>query len=202
MKLYPQFEYWKHGGVIWVFSDPHFADHDCKIMDASWISPEEQVARINAKVGRLDTLICLGDVGDVDYVKQLKGYKVLVTGNHDTGASNYLKQYSTIQTSKGERKVDNRLFDEVYEGWLTIGPDIILSHEPLNLPCGINISGHNHAGPHITKGKNSVIINMAANVVNYEPQRLDKLVEGLSYKSIHRLAIDKAIKKPIKKRGN
>lgn len=199
MKLYEPFEKWKHGGVIWVFSDPHFADFDCKLMDKNWISPDEQVAKINAKVGKKDTLIILGDVGNLEYVKKLKGYKVLITGNHDAGVSNYKKVYNEIETPYGKRMVHNGLFDEVYEGILAIGPDIILSHEPLNLPFGVNISGHNHAGPHISKTKHSVIINMAANVVHYEPLRLDKILEGLKFDSVHRLAIDEAIKRKAKR---
>ena len=193
MKLYEPFKKWKDGGVIWIFSDPHFGDSDCKFMDKRWISPEEQVDRINSKVGKKDTLIILGDIGDLEYVKRLKGYKVLITGNHDKGASNYKKIYGEIETPYGKRIIHNKLFDEVYEGALTIGPDIILSHEPINLPFGLNISGHNHAGPHITKTAHSIIINVAANVIGYEPLRLDKLIDGLEYDGIHRLAIDKAI---------
>ena len=201
MKLYEPFEKWKHGGVIWVFSDPHFADFDCKLMDKNWISPDEQVAKINAKVGKKDTLIILGDVGNLEYVKKLKGYKVLVTGNHDAGASNYKKVYNEIETPYGKRIVHNGLFDEVYEGILAIGPDIILSHEPLNLPFGVNISGHNHSGPHISKTKHSVIINVAANIIHYEPLRLDKILEGLKFDSVHRLAIDEAIKRKAKRKN-
>ena len=199
MKLYEPFEKWKHGGVIWVFSDPHFADFDCKLMDKNWISPDEQVAKINAKVGKKDTLIILGDVGNLEYVKKLKGYKVLVTGNHDAGASNYKKVYNEIETPYGKRIVHNGLFDEVYEGILAIGPDIILSHEPLNLPFGVNLHGHNHAGKPVNKGAHSISFNLAANIIGYEPKRLDHLLEGAKYDSVHRLAIDKAIEKKKKR---
>lgn len=193
MKLYEPFKKWKDSGVIWIFSDPHFGDSDCKLMDKKWISPEEQVDRINSKVGKKDTLIILGDIGDLEYVKLLKGYKVLIMGNHDKGASNYKKIYGEIETPYGKRIIHNKLFDEVYEGALTIGPDIFLSHEPMNLSFGVNISGHNHAGPHITQTPHSITINVAANVIGYEPMRLDKLIDGLEYDGIHRLAIDKAI---------
>lgn len=257
MRLYPMFEKWKSAGVIWVFSDPHFEDADCKLMDKNWISPDEQVARINAKVGKKDTLIILGDVGNVEYVKKLKGYKVLVMGNHDAGASNYkrkvdkefikvsndvmndpnfdecrlngnfevinkkvihkyLEKYknkkdfagiSGIETSMRDGDYltityDNKLFDEVYEGILAIGPDIILSHEPLNLPFGINVHGHCHAGEPVKKGAHSISFNLAANVIGYEPKRLDKLVEGAHYDDVHRLAIDKATVKKRKREEN
>lgn len=201
MKLYAPFGKWKNGGVIWVFSDPHFEDSDCKLMDKNWISPDEQVAKINAKVGKKDTLIILGDVGNIEYVKKLKGYKVLVMGNHDAGASNYKKVYNEIETPYGKRMIHNGLFDEVYEGILAIGPDIILSHEPLNLPFGINIYGHDHAGKPVKKSAHSISFNVAANVIGYEPKRLDKLVEGAKYDGVHRLAIDKATAKKLKRKG-
>ena len=94
---------------------------------------------------------------------------------------------------------DNKLFDEVYEGILAIGPDIILSHEPLNLPFGVNISGHDHAGKPVKKSAHSISFNLAANVIGYEPKRLDHLLEGAKYDDVHRLAIDKAIEKKKKR---
>ena len=50
---------------------------------------EELIKLINSKVGRKDTLLLLGDVGDLEYAKQLRGKKILVCGNHDSGHSNY-----------------------------------------------------------------------------------------------------------------
>ena len=56
-------------------------------------SAAEIVQRINAKCGRKDTLICLGDVGDVEYVKLLRAkQKILICGNHDAGRTNYEHQ--------------------------------------------------------------------------------------------------------------
>ena len=192
--LYDNFKHWSGVGSVFLYSDPHFNDADCLLMNPNWPSPEEQIKRINQKVHKNDTLIILGDIGDENYIKQLKvENRILIMGNHDKGASNYKKIYGEIETPYGKRIIHNKLFDEVYEGALTIGPDIILSHEPINLPFGLNISGHNHAGPHITKTAHSIIINVAANVIGYEPLRLDKLLDGLEYDGIHRLAIDKAI---------
>lgn len=55
---------------------------------------EAQLKSINKNAHKNDTLILLGDVGDVECVKKLKaGYKVLVMGNHDKGATNYKKAY-------------------------------------------------------------------------------------------------------------
>ena len=91
-QLYKTFQDWSAKGSVWVYSDPHFGDSDCKIMDPNWITPEEQVKKINDKVKKDDTLILLGDIGNLEYIKRIKaGYKILVSGNHDVGLTNYKK---------------------------------------------------------------------------------------------------------------
>jgi calcineurin-like phosphoesterase family protein len=75
--------------TVWLISDTHFGDAELRAGIPDRISDEELVKVINSKVGRKDTLIHLGDVGDLEYVKQLRGYKVLICGNHDAGATNY-----------------------------------------------------------------------------------------------------------------
>lgn len=92
--IYDSFQHWgeKHQ-TVWIYSDPHFNDNDLIAGVKGRPSAEEQVKRINAKCGRRDCLIVLGDVGDVEYVRQLRAeYKVLIMGNHDAGASNYKRQ--------------------------------------------------------------------------------------------------------------
>ena len=92
--IYDSFQHWgeKHQ-TVWIYSDPHFNDDELAGGIKGRPSAEEQVKRINAKCGRRDALICLGDVGDIEYVRQLRAeYKVLVMGNHDSGASNYKRQ--------------------------------------------------------------------------------------------------------------
>lgn len=91
--LYQPFQRWGESGTTWIISDTHFDDPDLIHAYADRPSAEEQVRRINAKCGKADTLIILGDVGDVSYVRQLRAkYKILVMGNHDSGASNYKRQ--------------------------------------------------------------------------------------------------------------
>lgn len=173
--LYEPFKKWLDNGPIWVFSDPHFNDEDCKIMDPDWIDPEEQVKRINTKVGKKDTLIILGDIGDLEYAKKLKGYKVLITGNHDRGASYY-----------------KDVFNEVYTGPLFIHPNIVLSHEPIELSFGYNIHGHRHGKTRfIYRANTNVMINVAADVIDYTPVRLDKVIQEFKVTDIHRVAIEK-----------
>ena len=91
-QLYKCFQHWSAGGSVYIYSDPHFEDSDCKIMDAAWPAPAEQIAKINAKVHKGDTLIILGDIGNPEYIKKIKaGYKILISGNHDAGLTNYKK---------------------------------------------------------------------------------------------------------------
>lgn len=271
------------------------------------------VRRINRKVGKNGTLIILGDIGNIELVKKLKGYKVLIMGNHDKGASNckrvsddryyitpeisssswsllnenechskYLKykndkynpfkhQYRDEITDEihnvfsnelpgsyflGEvvlrkrgnanfknvseipnyildkvrenlefikkddrytknkteeeliieeaniiaEKIDNHLFDEVYEGPLMINDRVILSHEPIPVPeYMFNIHGHVHNEK--AKGDEHHL-NVICECVDYEPVSLSRLLkEGLTKNidSIHRETIDKALLPKLKK---
>ena len=63
-QLYKCFQHWSTGGSIYIYSDPHFEDSDCKIMDAACPAPAEQMEKVNAKEQKGDTLIILGDIGN------------------------------------------------------------------------------------------------------------------------------------------
>lgn len=227
LKLYNKFNFWQEGGPIWLIGDTHFDDEDCKLMDPRWPSSQEQINIINKYIGKKDTLIILGDVGNIERVKQLKGYKILIMGNHDLGKTKYIRneqfipikgsesinelknQYPDFKTktiinssplaycdNKTFAYCDNQLFDEVYEGPLFISDKILLSHESINIPFGINIHGHEHGGKTgIVIQNNTVKYNTAANVIDWKPVRLDKCIEGLSLTTIHRLTIDNATNK-------
>ena len=96
--LYPFAEYWSQDGSIWVISDPHFGDSDCKLMDPNWIEPDEQVKRINRLCGKNDTLVCLGDIGDIKYIRKLNAkIKILIKGNHDSGDSCYQRKFTYLE---------------------------------------------------------------------------------------------------------
>lgn len=186
--LYAPFKHWSERGSIYILSDLHFAASDCKLMDAAWPNPEEQIEIINRIVRKNDTFICLGDVGQADYVKQIKaGYKVLLLGNHDR-SSDYVDY-----------------FDEIYTGPIFIAEKILLSHEPVHgLPWCINIHGHDHGykEPYQEGCKH---LNLAANRCNYTPVNLGKLIkEGLlsDVKNIHRMTIDKVIQRKNSDRGH
>ena len=86
--LYETFQHWSDKGSVWLYSDPHFDDNESE--DYGWIPTEERIKRINAKVHKNDTLICLGDCGNIERFKELKcKYKVLIMGNHDDHGIHY-----------------------------------------------------------------------------------------------------------------
>lgn len=180
--LYKIFDHWHQQGTVWLYSDPHFnEDEDLRGPFPGRPTAEEQVKMINSKVGRKDTLILLGDVGDPEVAKKLRGYKVLICGNHDAGASNYAD-----------------IFDEVYTGPLMIGEKIILSHEPLDIDWAFNIHGHTHT---ITKDKKGHLC-VCSDVIGYTPVNFNQFVKSGRLKeveTIHRSTIDTATERKAKR---
>ena len=186
--LYDCFKHWAANGSVGVLSDPHFCDADCKTMDKNWISPDEHVAMINRKWHKNDTLILLGDLGDPEYVKQIKAKKILLTGNHDIP-----HMYRDI-------------VDELYTGPLWIAEKILLSHEPIvGLVFVVNIHGHDHAGKmRWIDAAGAKHVNVASNVCGWLPINLkDEIKNGLISRipDIHRITIDNATKNSIKKKN-
>ena len=119
--------------TIWLISDTHFGDEELRAGIPNRISDDDLVKLINSKVGKKDTLIHLGDVGDINYIKQLRGYKILICGNHDLGATNYKREIKKL-------KFDKDLYTEkemrasvavAYPGWrITIDEGYDVSHAP------------------------------------------------------------------------
>lgn len=187
--LYPIFQKWSATGSVYIISDTHFDDSDCKLMNPEWIPAENAANILKKNIHKSDTLIHLGDVGDATYLDQLKCYKVLITGNHDILS-----------------KVSDH-FDEIYTGSLFIADRILLSHEPiygLEEFC-VNIHGHVHNGIH--RDYDSLLnrythINMASDVCNFIPIDLGKEIKnGLISKvpNYHRITIDNATYNKIEK---
>lgn len=174
--LYDKFKPWSDKRSIWMISDTHFDDEDCKLMDARWLTPFDHIGIINSKLKGDTTLIHLGDVGEPSYIEQIRAkYKILITGNHDAGVTKY-KKY----------------FDEIYTGPLIIGEKLILSHEPVDVPWAFNIHGHDHNYSH--KG-DCYHLNICSNVVHFFPVNLGQIIKnGLmrDITSIHRITIDEA----------
>ncbi len=182
--LYEPFKHWSATGSVFILSDMHFGDVDCKLMDPNWITPEEQIAIINQLVGKADTFVCLGDVGKAEYVSQIKARKkILLLGNHD------------------RRSDYTDCFGEIYTGPLFVADKILLYHEPVyGLPWCLNIHGHDHSNVEMYKD-GCKHLNLAANMCGYTPISLGKIIkEGIlsNIPSIHRITIDKAAAKTDK----
>ena len=182
--LYPCFQHWSEKGGVYLVSDTHFKDLDREYMDY-FISNEDQWYLLNETCHKFDTLVHLGDVGDLDYIKRLKCYKVLIMGNHD----------QSIEKMK-------EVFDEVYSGPLWISQKLVLSHEPVYLQTydtvqtiAFNIHGHDHNG----QGRN-FHLNICQNIFGYIPLNLNQFIKSGELKKIndiHRTTIDNAIARYI-----
>lgn len=219
--LYDHFNHWYYGGVnyvkgqIYFYSDPHFSDEEMKYLRKNYIGDEEQVRRINSKVTKNDTIVILGDIGNKEWVKKIRGYKVLITGNHDAGASRYKRVEEFLDVNKLEnpdmeyikskyRPIkgfdnvwyrDNKLFDEVYTGPLFVADKILLSHEPIDFPYALNIHGHDHSHKDFVDNTH---LNVCAELIDYTPVSLKSIIESGKLKnidSIHRATIDIATEK-------
>ena len=228
--LYKIFDHWHQEGSVWIISDFHFDDEELADGVPGRPTAEELVKRINAKCGRKDTLICLGDVGNIDWVRKLRANrKVLICGNHDLGATRYRRHHEMVVLSvydftqeeaieEMHRRypgyqikfecmgktgwvffIDNKLFDEVYEGPLMIAEKLILSHEPIDVPWAFNIHGHDHSGRKTDKRH----LNVCADVIGYTPVNMNQFMKSgalAHIETLHRDTIDAATQKK-KKRG-
>lgn len=195
--LYPCFQHWSELGAVYLVSDTHFKDLDRESM-GYFISDEDQWYLLNDTCHRFDTLIHLGDVGDLDYIKRLRCHKVLIMGNHD----------QSIEKME-------EVFDEVYSGPLWISQKLVLSHEPLWIetsesfgeqPIAFNIHGHNH---NKNDKETYYSLNLAQNVYGYIPLNLNQFIKSGKLKNIddiHRITIDyatiNAIAKKLKSYSN
>lgn len=188
IKLYSCFNHWLEYDSIWIISDTHFDDPDCKLMDPNWISPKEHIEILKGVLNKQTVLIHLGDVGNPNYLDELKGYKILITGNHDK-----------------VREMRNH-FDEIYTGPLFIADRILLSHEPI---MGLedfcwNIHGHDHNMVHTKETFRKHHTNLASNVCGYRVFNLGASIKGgllSDIENYHRLTIDRASGKGLDKDG-
>ena len=176
--LYPCFQHWSELGGVYLVSDTHFKDLDRKYMKY-FISDEDQWYIINDTCHRFDTLIHLGDVGDLSYIERLKCHKVLIMGNHD----------QSIEKME-------EVFDEVYSGPLWISQKLVLSHEPVvvedenGVPIAINIHGHDHSG----EVWDYYHVNIVQNKYGYSPLNLkDFIKEGYLKRAIDIHSITKEV---------
>lgn len=235
--IYQTFEEkWGKFQTCHIISDTHFGDIDLKENIPNRPNDDDFIKLINSKVGKADIILHLGDVGNIDCVRRLRAaHKVLIMGNHDSGATNYKREIKLLtfdkkQCTKEELKnalmnkypgwkitieeehndfhspfdywavkLDNMLFDEVYEGALIIGEKLILSHEPVDIPWLYNIHGHDHAG-----AKRPNHMNVCSDVISYEPINFNQFLKSghmSKIQTIHRETINNATKHKAKRGG-
>lgn len=130
---------------VWVVSDTHFGHEKIlgyeKIRGDRWKSvlemDEELVALWNDTVSDGDRVYHLGDFGFgkdcLKVVRQLKGHKVLVMGNHDK-----FEAWEYVRAG----------FEDV-KGVVTMGKEWVMTHIPIissELRWKLNIHGHLHSG--------------------------------------------------------
>jgi calcineurin-like phosphoesterase family protein len=126
-------ERWGQSQSCYIYSDPHFSDEDLEYGIKNRPSDEEQIRRINAKAGRRDTLIILGDVGNIECVRKLRaGRKVLICGNHDLGATRYKREvvkeiYDKDKMTREEAVAD---MQAKYPGWKVWAHEDYAFHSP------------------------------------------------------------------------
>ena len=175
---------WDGLQTAWIISDTHFSDEELRQGIHNRISDEEFVKIINSKVGKKDLLIHLGDVGDLEYMKQIRGYKILICGNHDMGHTLY-----------------KDVFQEVYSGPVMLGEKLILSHEPVDVPWAFNIHGHIHDSKHKNDKRH---FNVCADVIGYTPVNMNQFMKSgalAHVETIHRQTIDIADARKAKRGG-
>ncbi len=136
--LYSPFRKWTETGTLWIYSDPHFSDPEMVHLRKNYIGDEEQVTRINSKVGKKDTIIFLGDIGNEEIIRKIRGYKVLIMGNHDKGASKYQRQKATLEVAKDfmDKNIAYNLMTKKYPGWkINIRSDVYPNPTPFERWC-------------------------------------------------------------------
>ena len=117
--LYSPFRKWTEKGTLWIYSDPHFSDPDMVELRKNYIGDDEQIARINSKVGKNDTIIFLGDIGNEEIIRKIRGYKVLIMGNHDKGASKYKRVVTRMSFDRDQYAKDevHDIASKKHPGW-------------------------------------------------------------------------------------
>ena len=159
----------------YVFSDPHFDSESivvngCRPFSSVAEMNETLIKNYNNVIGKQDICYWLGDImygatkdKVANLLRQLRGRKYLIMGNHDRGHS------ETWWISCG--------FDKVFSHPIYDAENyIMLSHEPLpefgNLSPIANIHGHIHIQDYDFKNHNNCI-NVCVEKTDYRPVLLN-----------------------------
>jgi calcineurin-like phosphoesterase family protein len=154
----------------YVYSDPHFGHTKLRIVGRKRFNSDEEMheymlsAYNKVIVDNNSKVYWLGDLGDKkfieEFVPKMRGYKILILGNHDKYNKAFYQKY----------------FDEVYEVGLFWNKRIFLSHHPMPIEEGfINIHGHTHL-INVETGRH---FNVCVEQTNYEPVPMKKFEKML-----------------------
>ena len=157
---------------IFFIADTHFDDdnlrrYENRPFESTRLMNEALVANWNSVVGEEDLVYHLGDVGNLSFLKELKGRKRLIKGNHDLLLNEEYRQAG---------------FEEVYDLPVILDGYFILSHNPLyvnrNMPYA-NIFGHVHANPEY-RLYSERSHNVSADVIDFTPIEYDLVKKRIS----------------------
>jgi calcineurin-like phosphoesterase family protein len=175
----------------WIYSDPHYYHANViKYTSRPFSSVEEMnkelIKRHNLLINKQDKVFILGDFSlgnkqeTADIISQLKGYLILIMGNHDK--------------SRSRKWFLDCGFNEVIKYPIILKDSFILSHEPVYLSEDmpyVNIHGHLHGNILLdektykttlsTFNKKSVCLNRYVNVCvensNFYPVFLNTIID-------------------------
>ena len=177
------------GSTIWVGADWHFyTGYNDQLKENPNI--DRLVNNFNAKVKDTDVLIFIGDLYDarrlfdlnrlpkLDRIKKLKGYKIIVKGNHDVADDD-------IYYKMG--------FDEVCERY-EVG-NVVFTHEPCEVKANqVNVHGHLHYSKSYWYIKPTSHIDAYTARFDYQPMLVEDVVLNYNDGFLKPQAMDKFIK--------
>ena len=177
------------GSTIWVGADWHFyTGYNDQLKENPNI--DRLVNNFNAKVKDTDVVIFIGDLYDarrlfdlnklpkLDRIKKLKGYKIIVKGNHDVADDD-------IYYKMG--------FDEVCERY-EVG-NVVFTHEPCEIKANqVNVHGHLHYSKAYWFIKPTSHIDAYTARFDYQPMLVEDVVLNYNDGFLKPQAMDKFIK--------
>ena len=157
--------------AVFFIADTHFDDDNIRRYENRPFADVSQMnqaimANWNRVVGSSDMVYFLGDIGQIEWIKQLNGIKYLVKGNHDTECNAFYRENG---------------FAEVYDIPIIYDGFWLLSHEPLyvnrNMPYA-NIFGHIHDNPaYKTVSSRSYCVSVER--IHYTPIALSEIQSAI-----------------------
>lgn len=229
--LYKIFDHWHQEGTAWVISDTHFGDKELAAGTPNRPDDETLLRLINAKCGKNDCLIHLGDVGDISYVARMRArHKVLICGNHDRGITNYMRDtghFCLDKTDCADAKTAVTIAKERYPGYeiglSDVGTSWVLWYdnhlfdevysgvlsigEKLILshePIDVPWAFNIHGHRHTKQPNDDHHLNACLDATGYQILNLNQLMkDGLTSKveTIHRDTIDRATERKRRRGG-